>query len=429
MFLQPDTRPRPASNWIASHKKSVVQAVVLLLVLFGLSFIGPEASPVQYPELEELSHLRGDFASYASYFQKLAKEKGAVYTFEVLKRASLAPNTDLHLLGHVVGDELYKQKGIDGIKNCTNDFRNACSHSIVVGALLERGEGALRDIAGACRLAPGGKGAYTMCFHGLGHGILAYFQYELPETIKFCERVGTKEYREREYIECVGGTIMELVEGRFGHDPLAWARAAPKYFKADDPLYPCDAEFMPPLVKPQCYTYLTPHLFEFAGADMGHPTPQNFEEAFRFCDAIPRKDKENRARCFGGFGKEFVVLAQNRDIRKIEDMTNEQLGIVAEWCGLAHDARGISECDRDALQSLYWGGENNPDASLRFCNVLKDASRQKSCFTELTGAVLFYIDNKDYSATLCDKYPYVYKNDCRTRLLGNFNPYETFLYR
>ena len=401
---------------IIKRKEDLVQALILLLVLLGLSF-APGTPVLQYPELTKVSSLSGDFPAYASYFQKLAKEKGAVYAFEVLKRAQIAPNTDLHLLGHVVGDELYRQKGIDGIRDCTNDFRNACSHSIVVGTLLSHGEGALSDIATACRQAPGGKGAYTMCFHGLGHGILAYFEYELLPTIKFCQKVGTREYNNREYIECVGGAIMETISGG-GHDQAAWARVTPKYFKVSDPLYPCDAEFMPTIVKPNCYTYLTPHLFQSAGADMGHPTPQDFENAFRFCDAIS-KGEENRSRCFGGFGKEFVVLAQNRDIRKIEDMTNEQLRIVGDWCVLANDEKGTLDCDIDAVQSLYWGGENNPDAALRFCGVLQDGARQEGCFSELTGAVLFYVDNKDYRTKLCDKYPDKYKNDCREKLLAH----------
>ncbi len=403
-------------NFFVHYKKNIIQVLLVSSVLLGLSFVVVGDS--KYPELVKLASMDGYFNTYAPYFQKLAQEKGAVYAFDVLKRAPLPPNIDLHLLAHAVGDELYKQKGINGIKDCTNDFRNACSHSIVVGALLGRGEGALSDIADACREAPGGKGAYTMCFHGLGHGILAYFEYELLPTIKFCERVGTLEYRNREYIECVGGAIMETISGG-GHDRETWQRVRQKYFKESDPLYPCDASFMPSLVKSNCYTYLTPHLFETAGADMGHPTPQNFEDAFRFCDAVPPSDKENRSSCFGGFGKEFVVLAQNRDIRKIEEMTNEQLVKVANWCLLAHDEQGTLDCDNNAVQSLFWGGENKPDTSLRFCNVLPEGKRRENCFSELTGAVFYYIDDKKYRADLCNRYPEAYKKICQSKLLNN----------
>lgn len=166
-----------------------------------------------YKEAGEIGKNVESFNALEKRFQNLAKEKGAKYAFEVLRRAELPPQTDLHLLGHYVGDELYKQEGVDGIRLCTQDFRNACSHSIVIGTLSEFGEGALPRIRDACKEAPGGSGAYTMCFHGLGHGVLAGYGYELEKTVAFCKKTGTEEYNYREYIECFGGAIMELMGG------------------------------------------------------------------------------------------------------------------------------------------------------------------------------------------------------------------------
>ncbi len=403
-------------NFFVYYKKNIIQVLLALSVLGGLFFVGARDST--YPELAKLASMEGYFDTYAPYFETLAQKKGAVYAFEVLKRAPFPPNIDLHLLGHVVGDELYKQKGAAGIADCTEDFRNACSHTIVIGVLQDFGEGALPKIREACKSAPGGTGAYTMCYHGFGHGVFAYLSYDLPQTISFCKKTGTVSYNEREYIECVGGAIMELIGGG-GHDREVWLVARDTYLNPNDPLYPCNAPFMPRIVRSQCYQYLTPHLFETAGADMGRPTPKNFEDAFRFCDAITSSDKKNRSSCFGGFGKEFVVLAQNRDIRKIEEMTNVQLAKVVDWCELAHDEQGTLDCDNQALQSLFWGGENKPDASLRFCNVVLEGKRRENCFSELTGAVSFYISDMAYRTSLCDTYPELYRNTCQLKLLNN----------
>src|SRR5438876_609575 len=82
-----------------------------------------------------------NFDQLKSYFHDLAQKKGARYAFEILRQAPLGPNIDLHLLGHTVGDELYKQEGLNGITDCNNDFRNACSHSIVIGLFYDKGEG------------------------------------------------------------------------------------------------------------------------------------------------------------------------------------------------------------------------------------------------------------------------------------------------
>jgi hypothetical protein len=153
----------------------------LLYYLINPSFVLKANTP-SYPEITELANKHYTFTELKQYFTKLAETKGGAYAYEVLKQAAVPPQTDMHLLGHVVGDQLYRQQGIEGIKVCTDDFRNACSHSIVVGLLLDKGETILPEIAKTCKEAPGGTGAYTMCYHGLGHGVLAYTNYNLPAS-------------------------------------------------------------------------------------------------------------------------------------------------------------------------------------------------------------------------------------------------------
>jgi hypothetical protein len=386
----------------------------ILAVVFGVSLLWHETRP--YQEVSELSGKQFTFAELSLYFQDLAERKGAVYAFEVLKRVELPPNIDLHLLGHVVGDELYKQQGVEGMGLCTHDFRNACSHTVVIGALLEYGEGVLSKVQEACQNAPGGKGAYTMCFHGFGHGVLAYNEYDFPSTISLCKKTGTEAYHDREYIECVGGAVMEILGGG-GHDRERWLEKREEYLSKTDPLSLCDASFMPKEARPICYTYLTPHLFTFAGGDLGFPTEEDFKNAFQYCEKIPKNDSEDRRACLGGPGKEFVVLAQDRDIRKIESMTNDQLRTVYRWCSLGGTKESITDCVVEAMQSLYWGGENNRDVAERFCGIIDDNAVQGDCFAELTGAVKQYIDDPSYYEAFCSEIPEVYQRICRERLL------------
>ncbi len=328
------------------------------------------------------------FQEISRYFQTLAQGSGGEYAFVALAKASLPPNIDLHLLAHVVGDELYKQQGLRGISICTDDFRNACSHSIVIGVLLEKGEAALSDIANICRIAPGGNGAYTMCFHGLGHGVLAYTDYELDKAIPLCKKTGTEEYNNREYVECIGGTIMEMIGGV--HDRVVWLEKSKKYFKKYNPLYPCNASFMPDEVRPICYLYLTPHLFESVGGNLGNPTSKDFEKAFILCDVLPMGI--NREACFGGFGKEFTVLANDRDVRTIEKMNNQQLKTVYEWCTLAKKEDGILSCIDSSVKSLYWGGENEEAVVIQFCNLMVIPEHKQFCFETLDNERLYYND-------------------------------------
>src|SRR5260221_11164644 len=141
------------SLWIMSF-------VIVMFFVFGAAYRVFSTLPLldnsnDYPEIENLADKK-TFPELSAFFAQLARKKGAVYAYKVLNTALLPPNTDLHLLGHVVGDVLFRQEGLKGIQKCTQDFRNACSHSIVVGLFLQDGEKALSQIADVCRKAPGG---------------------------------------------------------------------------------------------------------------------------------------------------------------------------------------------------------------------------------------------------------------------------------
>ncbi len=363
-------------------------------------------------DLQKLETVDDDFASIRAFFVDLAQEKGGVYSFEVLKRAILPPNMDLHLLGHAVGDELYKQENLEGMQYCTHDFRNACSHSIVVGALLADGLAVFDKVNEVCKKAPGGPGAYTMCFHGFGHGVLAYTEYEIPDAIELCKKVGTAQYHNEEAYQCMGGIVMEMHQGV--HDPEIWAQKRDKYLTPDDPLRLCKEDYMPEEAKVLCYSYITPYIFDAAGAVNGNPTPDIYPKSFAFCDEV--QNDVQREACYAGLGKEFIVLAQDRDIRRIEDTPNDKLELAASWCMLAHKEEAQVACLIEILDSLYWGGENDPEVSIRYCSLLDDSVAQE-CFDHLFEITTYY--RPDFSArqSICNAVPEAYKQECTDVLL------------
>lgn len=387
------------------------------LVMAGCVVIGLAGGVVyqQYTHSFNEVNTIGNVATFAELqenFEQLADKKGARYAFDVLRRAAIPPNTDMHLLGHVVGDKLFAQEGIDGIAACTQEFRNACSHSIVVGALREEGEGALEKIREACKKAPGGPGAYTMCFHGLGHGVFSFYDFEYPETVAMCEKTGTSEYRNREAIECIGGSVMELMGGGGGHDPSGWERARESYLRSDDPLSPCMADFMPEHARGICFTYLTPRLWEHAGIDLGTPDPTLFSKAFAYCDQIPVDKKEWRMACFGGFGKEFIPLLAARDIRAVDSMPDERMRTAVQWCEKALVSDGVAACVAEGVSSLFWGGENDPSASFRYCALVPEGEANRACYERLAGAIQSYVRDAAQREALCGQIPSLYQPLC-----------------
>mgnify|MGYP001605253856 CR=1 FL=1 len=399
---------------LAYVKKEFLPLFVLILVLLGMagtSYLYQRAHTYaeSYPELKEVTGTNWSFQKYSTYFQQLADKKGAMYAYGVLRQVELPPVIDLHLLAHIVGDMLYKQKGLAGMKECTDEFRNACSHSVVIGYLREFGEGSLPEIAKTCKQAPGGRGAYTMCFHGLGHGVLAYTGYDLEKAVAMCKRTGTAEYNNREYIECAGGAVMEMTVGV--HDRGVWEGQAPKYFIKGDPLSPCNADFMSPEVRPICYMHLTPELLKAAGSDLGILNPETFPTAMGYCEAIPKDDVEDRRACFGGFGKEYIMLASGHDIRDLGLTTEPGLRLMRAACAATPNVEGEANCNESALNSLYWGGENTPDASFTYCQIAEGAA-QATCYAQLAGNISYYLAGTEKGRLQCAQLPNEYRAAC-----------------
>ncbi|MFM2381602.1 MAG: hypothetical protein RLZZ76_369 [Candidatus Parcubacteria bacterium] len=364
-------------------------------------------------DLEQLSHAEQTFEGTRSFFVDIAKKRGGVYAFELLKQAVLPAGTDLHLMGHAVGDELYKQVGLEGMQYCTHDFRNACSHSIVVGALLSEGLAVFDTVNDVCKKAPGGPGAYTMCFHGFGHGVLAFAEYELPEAVKLCGKVATDAYGREEEAQCIGGIVMEMHQGV--HDKEIWERKKDKYLKQDEPLRICQSDYMPENAKVLCYSYITPFIFDAAGARGGNPTPDIYPQSFAYCDTV--ENDTYRQSCYGGLGKEFIVLSQDRDIRKIEDTPDELLMKSASWCALAEREEAETACLLSILDSLYWGGENDPEVSVRYCSLLAEGNPKQACFEHLFSITEYYQKDETIRASICKNVPASVKEQCEKQLL------------
>lgn len=391
-------------------------AIALVIILCALAFSAFSRS--EYSEASAIGTNVSDFKELSKRFEILSEERGAAYAYEILRRAELPPGTDLHLLGHVVGDQLYLQEGLDGIIVCTPEFRNACSHTIAIGALNEYGANAstLLRIDDACKKAPGGTGAYTMCYHGLGHGVFAYFGYDLAKTVSFCAEMGTEEYHNRQAEECVGGSIMELMGGG-GHDNDAWLAARERYLSPSNALMPCLSSVIPDNMKPICLLYITPQLFAHETGNLANPSEREFRGAFEACDTIPAASPRLRTACFEGIGKEFPVLALARDIRTISSATDAQLRLMYTWCDIAPSEEAFTDCSLSVVDSLFWGGENDSSVSLRYCAVASEA-RKGTCYEYILEIASFYLRvGSPEAMRLCSGFPTNLIDSCRERLL------------
>lgn len=369
-----------------------------------------------YPELKQISS-KSTFKELILFFTDLAERKGASYAFEILRRSELSQEIDIHLLGHAIGDVLYRKEGISGMKSCTPDFRNACSHSIVVGAFIERGEAALDDIYTACSVAPGGKAASSLCFHGLGHGVLVYAEYDMEKAAMLCNKINFFVDAVVERAECIGGAVMELTGGGF-HDPEMWRAVRSRYLNKEDPLSLCRSVFIADESKYKCFMYITPFLVEALGSDPNKPSMSDIENAFQYCDTVPVSEPLNREMCFGGFAKYILASVFGRLIlpETIYMVPDDILYQVHEWCMRAGDPEGSAACIRNAVTALYWDGRNDMADPIRFCAGISNKYQQQACFDHLMLLVGYYRDEEWYYRVFCREIPVLYQSQCKITL-------------
>jgi hypothetical protein len=368
-----------------------------------------------------LQNISEDFDWYKKYFKELAEKKGALYAFDVLQYASIPHDVDIHLVAHQIGYVQYAQKGAAGMRECPSFFRGACSHGIVIGVYVEFGPAAIDTLAEACAVAPGPRGMFISCFHGVGHGVLAYLKYDFEATVQQCKTIADKVQEIRGptekvnvqgmWQECVGGAVMDLMVG--DHDPEAWNLIKPKYLPVDDPLMPCNAAFLPEQVRPICYFNIARRLLDAVGAKRGIPKPESYPKALSYCEQVPPRNTANRKQCYGGFGSHFVYAA-NGDVRSIENMSVDKLHKVHTWCGFVPDPVGQAACVESAESGLFWDGEKDSPASLTFCRIAPNATIRDACYKRLIEAAKFYMDDPSVRGALCDVLPPEYQDSCRS---------------
>lgn len=90
---------------------------------------------------------------------------------------------------------------------------------------------------------------------------------------------------------------------------------------------------------------------------------------------------------------------------------------IVDWCNLAGDNKGTEACLDSTLSSLYWGGENDYHASIRFCNAIDDTENRKHCFQNLIGQVSTYIKDSNYRQSFCKELPVDFQSQCQSNLL------------
>ena len=251
-----------------------------------------------------------------------------------LKALELATGRDCHSAAHEVGHVSYENYGAAAYTLAAHDCHSGVLHGIIESLIADRGTSRLAaDVAALCSSA-GNSFLVHQCFHGVGHGLLAWTTYELPEALLLCDEMPS--YADRD--ACYGGVHMENgvggLSGLMGHTT--------EYLDPERPHFPCDV--LPEHHVPGCYFWQTSNLFWF-----GYEAPA----VARLCLEAPVYAHES---CWWSMG---------RDLGSIHRASP---AAAAELCKLAPDVEHLTDCFQGAALSRFTEAANAP-FSARLCAV------------------------------------------------------------
>ncbi len=279
---------------VTEEQSNSLQNFLSRLFNFLLGFF-KKKEIIQFPSSEYFLNL-----TYLEQ-QKLVKELGksnAEESWKYLKKtfASNGIKQNPHEFTHIVGNEIYRQKGFDGVVICDPTFAFGCYHGVTEKMLVDLGINAIPKIENSCLdIFPKQPQSAASCIHGIGHGLLTWRGLDVGSALKDCDLL-TEQYR----IYCYDGVFMEYSFSA-PNGAVKW-----EFCASFDEKY-----------HPLCAKYQTSILFK---------SGLNFSQSAKVCEEAPNGILKDN--CIFGLGFSAANTAQGNDneIKKLCNLVSSKEG-------------------------------------------------------------------------------------------------------
>lgn len=303
-------------------------------------------------KLDEISIAKAvDTTPRITFFVKILGAKGALS--KLLAESNGGSDFDCHRQAHILGRISYEVFGskvfAEGDSTCHSGFY----HGAMETFLHEEGTDNLAEkIHKVCKEFSTSFGNFE-CLHGVGHGVMAYEDYDLPAAISVCKQLDT----DYEITSCDGGVFMENVVASQGNASVVGHETK---WVSGDPHYPCNQFNDDFSAQSECYKMQTSRMLDLMNHDFAKVAPE--------CMKAP---KNMIALCYLSLGRDAAGFAL-RDPDKIID-----------YCRNAPDDYRNS-CYTGALNVIveFWGERLSTEGET-FCNKLL-GSYKSTCLQHLS---------------------------------------------
>lgn len=233
---------------------------------------------------------RPAFPARASFWETRVHDVGGLAAYEELLALAAAGKAG-HQEAHYFGAGIYRALGSASITVCGEELEYGCLHE-VFGLVIEHdGLAALRALRDYCEAH---DDAFSLCVHGIGHGLVSYFGYEesaMARSLSVCRDV----FEPDEAGKCAAGVFMEYLDRT-----MLAGEGGPFPVSPQEPYAPCYAA--PEDDKPHCFSEL-PRTWRKALWPNGATSSEAVRETERLCAGLG--ERKFRIACFGGIGSEF----------------------------------------------------------------------------------------------------------------------------
>ncbi|HLD97433.1 MAG TPA: hypothetical protein VI934_03765 [Candidatus Nanoarchaeia archaeon] len=278
---------------------------------------------------------------------------------------------DCHQQAHEIGMAsyaLYSEKSFGkGDFSCHSGYY----HGAMEALLVEKGTQNISSTLGKiCLTFPTNSGIFE-CIHGIGHGGLAYENYNLPKALALCGELGSDDATH----SCYGGVFMENIITGMG---LGAVRSHSTKWLSNDPYFPCSLfssnDTVNSSIEMQCYFMQTSWMLWLSG--------YNFSRVAEQCRNSPKDIVEV---CFQSFGRDIAGFTL-RDSKRI-----------VEGCSIVpREGQNYERCIVGALYVIvdFFGPALRSQGS-GLCALVTEPAK-KECYAALNARLkhVFGSDNK-----------------------------------
>jgi hypothetical protein len=230
----------------------------------------------------------GDNHCYEQAFANISYKDGPKEALDLFDKTIKTPGpveADCHRIAHAIGGGALKhydnnigQAFVAGRPSCTSGYYHGIHERAFLGIPQSQLGTAARKFCSDAVVRKSEFIAYQ-CVHGLGHGLMIYTGYDLPLSLKTCDKLANAW----DGTSCTGGVFMENYQASYG--------VKSRWLKDDDLLYPCDS--VAERYKFYCYDLVTARILPKVN--------YNWARAAKVC----RRSEKNWVRiCFQSLGRD-----------------------------------------------------------------------------------------------------------------------------